>query len=194
MSFIQPITIQSIFGQKRIIGSIAVQVIISEETSDVLSITRQPVQTGASITDHAYKEPTVLNMRILQQDNDLVSGILSTFSGNGLAAIYKQFLDLQSTLVPFNVITPKRVYSTMLISSLRLTTDKNTENILALDVGLQQIILVTIGAATIATINQKNKKVTQATQSLGQKSALQQIDSATGGLVTSVGRFFGFVR
>ncbi len=173
MSFLpQPITLQSVFGKKRLIGSIAVQVIISEETTDVLTITRQPVQTGASITDHAYKEPTQLSMRILQQDNDLVSGILSTFSGNGLAAIYQEFLDLQDKRQPFNVITPKRVYKNMLIASLRMNTDKQTENILSLECGLQQINLVTIGVATISPLNQGNKSVTQATQNLGKKSAL----------------------
>lgn len=173
----EPITLQGVFGKKRMIDSIAIQVIISEETSDVLTITRQPVQTGASITDHAYKEPTVLNMKILQQNNDLVSGFLSTFSGNGLAAIYQKFLDLQfpsngSGPVPFKVITKKRIYKNMLIASLRLNTDKSTENILSLDVQLQQVILVSIGVAQIPASAQRNRKVTQATQNTGRESAL----------------------
>lgn len=178
MSFLpQPITLQSVFGTKRQIGPISIQVIISEETNDNLSITRQPVQTGASITDHAYKEPTVLNMRILQQNNDLVSGFLSTFSGNGLAAIYQQFLDLQfpsdgSGPTPFDVITKKRIYKNMLVASLRQTTDKQTENILALEVQLQQVILVSIGVTTISPSSLGNKAVTQATQNLGRQSGL----------------------
>jgi hypothetical protein len=167
----QPITLQSVFGKKRLIGTITVQVIISEETSDALIITKQPVQTGASITDHSYKEPTALTMRILQQDLS-VSAIASTFSGNGLSAIYQKFLDLQSSREPFNVITPKRIYKNMLVASIRLNTDKLTENILSLEIGLQQVILVTIGVATIPPSNQRNKKSTQANQSLGKKSAL----------------------
>lgn len=173
MSFLQqPITIQSIFGKKRLIGDLSVQVIISESTKDVLTITRQPVQTGASITDHAYKEPTSLSMRILQQDNSLVSALLSTFSGNGLAAIYEQFLELQRKRTPFNVVTPKRLYKSMLISDISLTTDKNTENILALDITMQEVILVQIGVAQVSPQSQGNKKVTQKTQGLGKKSAL----------------------
>lgn len=181
MSFLpQPITLQSVFGKKRLIGPIEVQVIVSEETADTLTITKQPVQTGASVTDHSYMEPTAFSMRIFQQNNDLVSGLLGTFSGNGLAAVYQKFLDLQSSRVPFNVITPKRLYKNMLIGSLRQNTDKLTENILSLEVGLQQVILVSIGTATISPSNQGNKKVTQSTQNLGRKSALLTAAQAVG--------------
>ncbi len=173
MSFLsQPVTLQSVFGTKRMIDAITVQVIISEETNDTLSITKQPVQTGASITDHSFKEPTVLSMRILQQNNNLVSGFLSTFSGNGLAAIYQDFLDLQSKRSPFTVITKKRIYKNMLIAVLRQNTDKSTENILSLDITLQEVILVSIGVSQISPSNQANKAVTQATQNLGRQSAL----------------------
>lgn len=180
MSFLpQPITLQSVFGKKRMIGPITVQVIVSEDTSDVLTITKQPVQTGASITDHAYMEPTTFSMRILQQDTG-IGQILSTFSGNGLAAIYETFLKLQRDRVPFNVVTPKRLYKSMLVASLRQTTDKNTENILALDVQLQQVILVSIGVTTISPSNQGNKATTQATQNAGRKSALATLGQAVG--------------
>jgi hypothetical protein len=178
MSFLsQPITLQSLFGTSRMIGPITLQVVISEETNDTLTITRQPVQTGASITDHAYKEPTVLTMRILQQNNDLIGGLLSTFSGNGLAAIYQQFLDLQfpsdgSGPTPFDVITKKRVYKNMLVAQIRQTTDKSTENILALEVQLQEVILVDIGVVQVPPSRQRNKKITQATQNKGAKSAI----------------------
>lgn len=173
MSFLpQPITLQSVFGKKRLIGGIEIQVIISEETTDTLTITRQPVQTGASITDHSYKEPVVLNMKVLQQNNDLVSGFLSTFSGNGLSAVYKEFLDLQSNRVPFDVITRKRVYKNMLLASIRQNTDKQTENILALDIQLQEVMLVSIGVSQISRANQRNSGVTQGIQNLGRQSAL----------------------
>lgn len=167
-----PITIQSLFGQKRMIGSLTVQVVISEETNDTLSITKQPVQQGASITDHAYSEPTVLTMSILQQNSNIISGLLSTFSGGGLQQIYQEFLNLQSNRQPFTVITPKRVYNNMLISVLRLNTDKRTENILSLAVSMQQVIIVTVGTATIPPGQQGQPRKTQPTQNTGQKSAL----------------------
>lgn len=173
MSFLsQPITLQSLFGNQRVIGNITVDVIINEETNDTLTITKQPVQTGASITDHAYKEPTALSMTILQQNNDTISGLLTTFSGNSLKALYEQFLELQFSRVPFSILTPKRIYKSMLMSVIRQVTDKNTENILALNVSFQQVFIVSIGTATIPASRQKNAASNQATQNTGKQSAL----------------------
>ena len=181
MSFLsQPVTLQSIFGKNRMIDSIEVQCIINESTNDSLTVTKQPVQQGASITDHAFKEPTVLSMTIHQQDTSLISGIANTFSGNGLAKIYQQFLDLQSSLTPFTVITPKRIYTSMLMSTLSVTTDKTTENILAINASFQQIIIVSVTTASVPRAQQKNAGATGATQAAGKKSALATAAQAIG--------------
>jgi hypothetical protein len=180
----QPITLQSIFGQKREIGPIEVQLIISEETTDTLTITKQPVQTGASITDHAYQEPTILSMVIQQQNTDLIGGLLSTFSGGGgLSAIYQTFLDLQSSRQPFSVVTPKRIYKNMLVSVIGVTTDKTTENVLSLRLSMQQVLLVGIGTAIVPAINQASAALTQATQNLGKQSAISSFAQGVKGLV-----------
>lgn len=178
MSFLsQPITLQSLFGAKRVIGPLNVQVIVSEETNDTLTITKQPVQEGASISDHAYKEPTVLNMQILQQNNSTISGLIQTFSGpgsGGLAQIYQTFLDLQNLRGPINVYTPKRVYENMLISVIRLTTDRNTENILALNISFQEVIIVSIGGINqVPKAQLRNPKNNQATQPKAPQSGLE---------------------
>lgn len=181
----QPITLQSLFGQKRQIGPIQAQLVVSEETSDVLTITKQPVQQGASITDHAYMEPTTLSMVIMQQDTSLIGGLLSTFTGNGgLSQIYQQFLDLQSSRQPFNVVTPKRIYKNMLMSTLGVTTDKTTENILSLRLSFQQILLVNIGITQVSAANQAKSAVTQATQNLGKQSAISSIAQGVKGFVS----------
>lgn len=176
MSFLsQPITLQSLFGTKRMIGPINVQVVVNEETSDALTITKQPVQEGASITDHSFSEPTILTMNILQQNNSTISGLVQTFSGpgsGGLAQIYNTFLDLQDDRTPFTVLTPKRVYDDMLIAVLRMVTDRHTENILSLSVTLQQVLLVSVGTIQVPPSRLRSPKKTQATQNTGAKSAL----------------------
>lgn len=188
----QPITLQSVFGSKRQIGQITVDCIISEDSNDTLTITKQPVQLGASISDHAYMEPTVLTMRILQQVQNPITQLLSTFAaaGNsGLAQIYTKFRSLQLSAAPFTVFTPKRLYGNMLISTLRCNTDKNTENILSLDVSFQQVILVNVGT-TVQTspAKQKNPAVTQATTNTGNGSLLAQSTQNAGGTVIPGGK------
>lgn len=176
MSFLaQPITLQALFGAKRQIATITVDAIITEDTNDTLTITKQPVQTGASVTDHAYLEPTILNMTILQQIKNPITQIASTFQGagnGGLAQLYQQFLDLQSQRVPFNVLTPKRIYKSMLMNVIRLNTSKSTENILSLNITFQQVLFASVGTTVVAPINQRNPGATQATQNIGKKSAL----------------------
>jgi hypothetical protein len=157
---LQPITIQSLFRQQRSFGPITVQVILQELTTDTLTITKQPVQTGASITDHAYKEPTVVSMQMRFSDNILVS----------LSETYAQLLDLQNSRQPFDVLTPKRIYEDMLIASLGLTTDKLTENVLAINITFQQVIFVSVATVQVPKSRLQNPKKNQAIQPKGKQS------------------------
>ncbi len=173
MSFLsEPVTLQSIFGKGRKIDTIKVQVIIGENTTDTLRITNQPVQVGAAIADHSYKEPTSLSMTAHFKDNGLISGLLNTFNGSGLSKIYQDLLDLQSKRSPFTVITPKRIYNSMLMTSLSQITDKATENILSVSMTFQQVILVNVSTVTIDRGSLKNPGSNGATQPAGNKSAL----------------------
>jgi hypothetical protein len=180
MSFLQQqITLQNIFGAKRMIENITVDAIINEDTNDTLTVTKQPVQTGASITDHAYNEPTVFSMQILQQVNNPITQLTSTFAKaptSGLAQLYQQFLDLQKQRIPFNILTPKRIYKNMLMTVVRLSTNKATENILSLNLSFQEILFAAIGTTVVAPINQKAPEKTQKTQNTGKKSVDRKLE------------------
>lgn len=187
MSFLsEPITLQSLFGKNRQIGQIKVNVIINESTNDTLTVTKQPVQQGASITDHAYQEPTAFSMTALFKDNGLLSGILSTFSNSGLSKIYQELLDLQATREPFDIITPKRIYSNMLMTTLAQTTDKHTENCLSISMSFQEVIIASIASVTVEAprSRQRNPGRTGGTQKAGKKSALRSAGDAVVGLVS----------
>lgn len=172
MSFLsEPISIIPIRPARKI-GSIDVTVTISEATDDTLTITKQPVQQGASITDHAYKEPTTFSMQILFQENLSLS----------LAKLYQNLLDLQISRTPFDVVTPKRIYHSMLMSTIKLTTDVKTENALAINVGFQEIIIVKVSTTQVPRTSQKNPGTTGATENAGKKSALQSLKEGIGGL------------
>lgn len=162
MSFLgQPLSFFSI-GPTRSFAGISGYVTIQENTTDKLTITQQPVQQGASIADHAYKEPVPLSVQMQFSDNLTQS----------LSQIYQQLLDLQSSLVPFNVVTPKRTYYNMLFASLGVTTDKKTENVLAINASFQEVILVPIVTTNVPKSQLKTPKINQGVQSVGQKSAI----------------------
>lgn len=167
----QPI---SIFAQRpsRKIGEINVNVVVSESTNDTLTITKQPVQQGASITDHAYLEPTVFNSNVLFRDN----------LDKSLSKIYQDLIELQASRVPFTVVTPKRIYNNMLIASLGQTTDRNTENCLSISLSFQEVILVQVTTTTVPRSKQRNPGATAKTENVGKKSALLTAKEGVGTL------------
>jgi len=184
MSFIPgttPLSLSTIFPNSRFIDDIEVDVIVSETTNDNLTITKQPVQQGASITDHSYLEPTTLSMTMFFRGNGISSlsqltspsSLLS--SGNVLSSIYQELLDLQAERTPFSVVTPKRTYDDMLISSIGMTTDRNTENCLSIQMSFQQVIIVPISIVTVPRIQQKNPGATAKTEKAGNKSVLAKV-------------------
>lgn len=177
MSFLsQPLSLIPT-GTQRTIGTINVNVIINENTTDTLAVTKQPVQQGASITDHAYMEPTVFSHTIYFAANLTIS----------LSKLYQQLQTLQQSRVPFNIVTPKRVYTSMLMTTLTCSTDQKTENVLSITASYQQIILVPIGTLQVLRANQKNPGKTGQTVNTGKKSAIatavQGVTGALSGLV-----------
>lgn len=174
MSFLtQPLT-QIFIKPMRSIGPITLQVVINENTTDTLTVTKQPVQQGASITDHSYLEPTVFSSTAYFKDNSFstVNGVSPLVNPSaGLAKIYQTLLDLQSSRTPFGIVTPKRIYTSMLMTALSQTTDKSTENTLAVSFSCQQIIIVSVSTANVPRTNQKNPGSTGATQNAGQKQS-----------------------
>lgn len=157
------------FLPKRAIGSFTATITIEEVGIDEMEITAHPVQQGAEITDHAYKKPAELSVHVMWSDEDAP-----------LHETYQNLLDLQETREPFDVITGKRQYKNMLISSLRMTTDKNTENVLDIGLSLREINIVSVETVSVADSTsgysperskQENPGKTDATRKAGKKSA-----------------------
>ena len=171
MSFLSvPLSIFAVRPTRKF-GEISANVVIDESTNDTLTITKQPVQQGASITDHAYKEPTTFTSNILFSDNPAKS----------LSKIYTELLELQNSRVPFTILTPKRVYPSMLISSLGMTTDKNSENILRINLQCQEVIIVKVSTTQVPRTKQRNPGATGKTEKAGKKSILATgLDAFTG--------------
>lgn len=173
MSFLsQPISIIPIQPKRRI-GDIDVQVVMEENTTDKLTITKQPVQQGASITDHSYLEPTTVTMTAFFKDNLTIS----------LSKLYRQLLDLQASRIPFILVTPKRIYRNLLMGTVSQRTDAKTENCLAVSFAFEQVIIVKVSTTQVPRLAQKSPGETGATENAGKKSALLSLKEGIGALV-----------
>lgn len=141
----------------RSIGTIIPQCTVEERARDELAITEHPVQSGAAITDHAYKIPTTVTARYSWSN----SGSIFSLTTGGLISsdpsdIYNNLLTLQASRQPFDLQTGKRPYSNMLIKSLEQVTDNKTENALSVTITFQQIIIVDVLATQLKTQSQAN--------------------------------------
>ena len=119
----------------RAIGTIVPDCVIEEHHSDKLIITDHPVETGAAITDHAFRMPSEVTMKIGFSN--------STAKTEGwVQQAYQLLLALMQQRQPFSVSTGKRLYRNMLIQGMEVVTDQTTEWALICSVVLREIIIV----------------------------------------------------
>ncbi len=184
--------------QSRRIGLIIPSVVITEKHNDTLEITEHPVETGAPVSDHAYKRPSEVVMEVGFAGGGSLLDFADTSSlgltlGLSPKETYQQILDLQSSRIPFDVVTGKRLYNNMLIRAIEVTTDRTSENVLMAVLTLREVIIsqtqqITVadkadmkeGANTSAVINSGTKAATPKNESL-LSSGWQGIKTILGG-------------
>jgi hypothetical protein len=122
--------------------NLVAQVTVDEDGDDEMTITEHPVEQGAAISDHAYKRPAELRVRVGWSDAYVGQNLNA---GYDVSQIYLNVLQLQSERRPFTVVTGKRQYSNMLVASLRTHTDSALEFSFIADIIFREILLVNTG-------------------------------------------------
>lgn len=190
--------------QSRKIGIIVPDVVVSEKHSDTLEITEHPVETGAAISDHAYKRPSELVMEVGFAGGGSLLDFANELTGTSLLGMspretYQKLLDIQAERKPFDVVTGKRIYKNMLLRGIEVTTDKTTENVLSAVLTLREVIItstsikqvadksnMTQGAKTSAVQNSGAKTTTPANESILKSTGI--LDGLKG---TTIGNAIG---
>lgn len=148
----------------RSIGPLEATVTEEENHTDKTVITSHPVQSGTPIMDHAYDEPAELTVKV-------------GFAPGGvpLDLIYENLNNLRKLHEPFEVVTGKRAYPSMLIETLGVTTNKETENVLSVSITFKEII--TAEVTTVSIPPRKVQKIpakTASTENAGPKTPVKQ--------------------
>jgi len=144
----------------RSIGMIIPDVVVQEAHRDDLIITDHPVETGAAISDHAFKRPSEIEMHCGWSD--------ATAGTSGyVQEVYQSLLALQAAREPFDVTTGKRSYSNMLLSSIALTTDQKTENALMVTARLREVLIVSTQMTQSPASAQRNPASTSGPANVG---------------------------
>ena len=148
------------------------QITIEEHHRDELTITDHPVERGANISDHIFLNPRSVVIRCgWSASPSPQSGLFGTFSNmiTGLAGtldpfgdpliinrIYDKLRALQVSGKPFALFTGKRQYQNMLIRSLGVHTDKESENALLVEADCREVIITQTYETNVPTANQAN--------------------------------------
>ena len=196
----------------RKIGTIIPDVTIEEQHTDRLNITRHPVASGQTITDHSYWEPSQVVMRVGFSNSNIVGAAVGGFMSGGLSGalgglassamesrakeIYAQLLELQRKREPFDVTTGKRTYKDMLISELTFTNDASKEYALIIDVTMQEVLIVNLTTTSQLPGQgaQGSPERTAETTPTGDKQTRPESwgHSMFGNVGASIGKFLGF--
>ena len=120
--------------RQRMISTIIPDVVVEEAHNDQIVITKHPVEIGAAISDHAFKVPSTVQMKIgFSNSKAQAEGYVDE--------VYQELLAVQAQREPFDLFTGKRAYENMLIDSILVTTDRTTEHALNAVVSLSEVLI-----------------------------------------------------
>jgi hypothetical protein len=134
---------------KRSMSTFVADCVVEERHDDSWVITDHPVEQGTTVSDHVYKLPAKV---VLTYVWSMLSRVSTTKPNNKtsttfLQQLYQQLLQIQAAnaagiVSPFSVYTGKRVYQSMLLENLMVTTDAKNENVLSIRASCKELIMV----------------------------------------------------
>lgn len=137
------------------IGGLMFDAIFSVDTEHSLTITQHPVQTGASMSDHAFVNPVRISMQIGMSDAMAYRKGM-TYANLGPTksiSAYRMLCELQAARTPLDVVTRLNTYHNMLIESIAVSDDVSTANGLKATVGLVQVLVVDVATEKTSARN-----------------------------------------
>jgi hypothetical protein len=145
---------------------------VEEYSVDNLSVTKNPVEQGAAISDHCFKEPAEVILRYGFSNSSAANPLIPNIGGEDyVIQVYEGLLQLQARRVPFDIVTGKRQYTNMLLTSLAQTTDHTTEYSLMVVARCNEVIITQTTAVSappnLQAQNQADPASTSATQQSG---------------------------
>lgn len=134
---------------------IVADAVVSEHHTDDVVITDHPVEHGASISDHAFRQPAVLTLVYGWAAGSLQAiaqaGLVAAADPDFLQGLYARILKLVRERALCDVYTGKRVYTSMLVRSVSLETTKESEHSLQLRITMREILIARTQVITVPT-------------------------------------------
>lgn len=146
-------------------GGFTFDAIFEEDHTIEMEVTDYPVETGVSVTDHAFMKPYKVRMTL-----GVTNHQLAPYDGGfGLADVritnaFRKLTDLMLTREPFDLQTGLKLYNNMLCTYLHVIQNASSANALVFECDLREIVIVNTEIVTYpprkkgTTTNQASKK------------------------------------
>jgi hypothetical protein len=127
-------------------SQIAFDATVSERHQSKLTVTEHPVETGANVTDHAKKEPDVIDLQGIISDHPILlnviedrkPSVLGTSPKERAKSALREFQRLQDIAALLTVTTESRTYEDMMITSISVPKDSARRHILDISLTMRQ--------------------------------------------------------
>lgn len=150
----------------RSLGGLVFDAVFEERHESTLEVTDNPVETGVTVSDHAYMAPLRATITAGVSDTPLKE-IPDDKFGQGLkrsSEAFRLLQELQAKAEPFDVQTGLKLYTNMVCTRVSTQQTKDSANVLEFTAELREVIIATTQTVTYpprkkgATAQQAGKK------------------------------------
>lgn len=117
----------------RSIGGVFVDVVIRERLIASMETVTHPVESGAKISDHAWRSPTILTMQCAASADP--------------ALMFQALFSVMKLAEPFTIVTGFGIHENMLLTRLEPSRDVETGRIFDFDAELTETIIVSTSSS-----------------------------------------------
>ena len=147
------------------IGSITLDASVRETHLTTCDLTENPVEDGATITDHVRFKPVELTIDGVISNTPISFALINNITGavdtvtsifgqtNRSVEAYNNLLALQKSREPFEVITGLKRYTDMIMTSLSVPRDASTGNAIHFTAQMKQIIIAKTESSSLGLLD-----------------------------------------
>lgn len=162
---------------------------LSIDEDHEVQITEIPIETGATLSDHAVNKPVTLRM----------SGIVSDAPADALEALdsiaddtaaksqtyYDSIRVFKDQKIPLMIVTERRVFESMMLTSIRFHADPTTGKVLSVEISAREVFFAESARVALAedvqpTATPKKKAPKKATKEVAEDRSSAILQSAPG--------------
>jgi len=118
---------------------------VFEETHEAdLEVTDNPVETGVTVSDHAFMKPLRVKVSAGVSDTPLAVAADDPFASDAGRSrrAFELLTELQGRAEPFDLQTGLKLYRNMVIASIRTSQDKDSSGALLFIAELREVVIV----------------------------------------------------